>query len=222
MKKSALTVLLLLTACQNESSEKNTGILDRIKIFLGLTQPDIPLEDTRSEGRTRIIPEIQSSVSDGNWTGGELASSDQSSVADGPGRIISESGYKTGDIEKPIERPVFPVEQNNEEKTSTDSSMVQAETMAEPSLPKAAIPENTTDTISAQEDAVNPVAAGDMPPLVYGPDMSADENTGSLSGSAEKNLADVSPQDKPWSSAGLEYGFSSDGTAQQPASDVGG
>ena len=218
MKKSALTVLLLLTACQNEGSDKSKGILDRIKIFLGLAQPDLPIEDTRSEGRTRIIPEVQSSVSDGNWTGGELVSSDQSSVADGPGRIISESGYKTGDIEKPIERPVFPVEQNNEGKTSTDSPMVEAETMAEPALPKPVIPENTTDAISHQEDAVNPVTTGDMPPLVYGPDMSADENTRSLSGVAEKNPMDVPPQDKPWSSAGLEYGFSSDGTARQPAS----
>jgi hypothetical protein len=217
MKKSALMVFLMLSACEKDDTLKDVGIIDRIKMFFGLTQPDIPVEDTRLDGQTRIIPPIKSEVSNGDWAGGEVAVLAQPELLDGPGRIMSAPGVNNTDSSS-----------KTEDMQQTDSSVLSGvhgeedKTVAEiPVLPSDlnldSQPDNSNPDVDLNkvEDA-HPLVPDSMPALVYGSDMPTDENAPLSIPSQENNIDKMSPQEKPWSSAGVEYGFPGEGRTQEP------
>lgn len=206
MKKSALTILLLLSACEKDDAGKNVGIIDQIKIFLGMSKPELPVEDDRGEGQSRTIPPIHSTVNNGDWQGGDLSSQEVPSNVEGPGQVIPEQSANTDLMpaeSQALESSITPNPSDEETKTQSD-------------IPEAApLPEQTVEAPSIEM----PVETTETPPaLVYGPDMPMDENIPAVPGVAEKNPEDMSPQDKPWSASGVEYGFPGEGAAQNPNS----
>ena len=207
MKKSALMVFLMLSACEKDDTSKDVGILDRIKIFFGLTQPDIPVEDTRLDGQTRIIPPIKSEVSNGDWTGGDVAVSEQPELLDGPGRIMSapgvnntDSSSKTEDMQQ-TESSVLPEVHDEEDKRVTEVPMLP------PGPDSDSQPDNSNSDVELNKikDALPP-APDSMP---------VNENMPLPIQSPENNIENLSPQEKPWSSAGVEYGFPGEGQTQE-------
>lgn len=207
MKKSALMVFLMLSACEKDDTSKDVGILDRIKIFFGLTQPDIPVEDTRLDGQTRIIPPIKSEVSNGDWTGGDVAVSEQPELLDGPGRIMSapgvnntDSSSKTQDMQQ-TESSVLPEVHDEEDKRVAGVPML----LPDPDLDSQPDNSNSDVELNKIKDALPP-APDSMP---------VNENMPLPIQSPENNIENLSPQEKPWSSAGVEYGFPGEGQTQE-------
>ena len=198
MKKHSLVLLLMLTACQNENeSADQSNFFDKIKTFLGISKPEIPIEDARPEGQTRILPPIKSDVSEGDWTGGTMDysdpahvnDSDQANGNDGPGSVLPEvdSNPRLSDSESP---------QNSFD--SVPSQQDESQTTPQDAPP-----------ISMDQDPIQSpdVLPSDAPALVYGPDMPTDEGVSMSSDHPEKNPEDITPQDRPWSPSGLDYGY---------------
>ncbi len=210
MKKSALTILLLLSACEKDDAGNNVGIIDQIKIFLGLQKPELPVDDDRGEGQSRAIPPIQSTVSNGDWQGGDASSQDVPSNVEGPGQLMPEQGANT-DIMPRVET----------ESQSSEFSAVpnpsDEETKTQSDIPEAApLPEQPVEIPSIEAPIDMGPTAETPPALVYGPDMPMDENIPAVQGDAEKNPEDVPPQDRSWSASGLDYGFPGEGVAENP------
>lgn len=216
MKKSALMVFLMLSACEKDDTSKDVGVLDRIKLFFGLTQPDIPVEDARLDGQTRIIPPIKSEVSNGDWTGGDVAVSEQPELLDGPGRIMSAPGLNNTDSSsktegmQQTESPVLPEVHDEEDKRVTEVPMLP------PGPDSDSQPDNSNSDVELNKikDALPPVPDS-MSALNYGPDTPVDENMPLPMQSPKNNAENLSPQEKPWSSAGVEYGFPGKGQTQE-------
>lgn len=210
MKKSALTILLLLSACEKDDTGNNVSIIDQIKVFLGLQKPELLVEDDRGEGQSRAIPPIQSTVSNGDWQGGDVSSQEVPSNVEGPGQVMPEQGADT-DMMPHVETESQPSESSVSPKPSDEEARTQSD------IPEAApVPDQPLEVPSIEAPIDMGPTAETPPALVYGPDMPVDENIPAVPGVAEKNPEDVSPQEKPWSASGLEYGFPSEGVAQNP------